>query len=297
MSKANRRAARLSLLAICVACAGNVPAQTADDTLPQRQKLIEQKMRLVELLVSSPASKRHTTSDGPAAVGTLERRRQLLDAARLASAAGDLDRAGRLLDEALLSTARISSRRTSDSGGLDDDAQRAKLKNLAEQLGSYRATLQAQARERRTAAGAQSLLTLIETVNQEVEQLAVAGRFDDANRRLSEAYRVVVAGLAELQSGQTVTHSLSFETPADEYAYEQRRLKSNEMLLRISIDEAKPEGERLALIKTLVVESHRLRDEGIEFARLGDHRSAVTAMEKASTQLLKAMQTLGMPVF
>ncbi len=299
MTKRSRWLPSMATAGLGLFCGMALPidATPADGGTAQQQTLVEQKLRLVELLVNSPATKGGEHAGNSAATAVQERRRQLLDQARLALAGGRLDEAGRMLDEALVGTAKGASRQAVEGSGLTDIAQRAKLKNLTEQLASYRGTLRSLARERQTAADAQALLTLIEAVMREAEGFAGAGRIEDANRRLTDAYRVVVADLARLQAGQTVTHSLTFDTPADEYAYEQRRLHSNEMLSKISIDEARPEGDRLALVKGLVAESRRVKDEAAELARQGDYRAAVAAMEKASNHLIRAMQALGVPVF
>lgn len=272
-------------------------AAPGDGSTPQHQKLIEQKLRLVELLVASPAAKGAEPVGGSEAVAVADRRRQLLEQARQAMAKGEVDEAGRLLDEALVRTSRPAGQPPAGGAGLNAIAQQAKLKNLTEQLASYRGTLQSLARTERPNGPAQALLTRTDVLGREAEALAASGHLETANQRLSEAYRLVVEGLARLQAGQTMTLSLAFDTPAQEYAYEQRRFQSNEMLLMMAIDEGRPTAERLRLVEALAAEGRRLRDEAIEFARAGDHRSAVGSMEQASIRLIRGLQAMGVPIF
>ncbi len=275
----------------------SVGAAPGDDSASRHQKLVEQKLRLVELLIASPAAKGSEHVGSPEAVAVLDRRRQLLDQARRAVATGEFGEAGRILDEALVRTSRPSAQPSAGGAGLNMIAQQAKLKNLSEQLASYRGTLQSLARTERPNGEAQALLARSDALGQEAAALAVSGQLESANQRLSQAYRLVVEGLASLQAGQTMTLSLKFDTPEQEYVYEERRFQSNEMLLKMAIDEGRPAAEQLRWVTGLAEEARRLRQEAIEFARAGDHRAAVGSMETASTRLIRGLQAMGVPIF
>jgi hypothetical protein len=299
MSKSDRWLPSMLVPAMCFVWATGVTAQSVagDGGAPQSQKLVEQKLRLVELLVASPAAKGGEHLGSQEALAVLDRRRQLLDQARRAMVRGEFDEAGRMLDEVLIRSSRPLAQPSAGGAGLNMIAQQTKLKNLSEQLASYRGTLQSLARAGRPNGDAQTLLTRTDALGKEAEALAAAGHLETANQRLSEAYRLVVQGLASLQAGQTMTLSLQFDTPEQEYAYEQRRFQSNEMLLRMTIDEGRPTAEQLRLVEGLAAEGRRLRDEAIESARAGDHRAAIVAMEKASTRLIRGLQAMGVPIF
>lgn len=283
MSKADKAAAAALALFI------GAGAQGADEE--QQARLVEQKLKLVEMLVNSPAAK--ASSADPAAAAALDKRRQLLDEARQAAVERRWQQAGRALDEALV---RAAQGKAATAGAeLAEGASRTSLKNLGEQLASYRASLDTLVRSGRP--GAAELLARSDALAAEAKAMAIAGRFDDANRRLGEAYRLVVEGLAKLQAGQTVTLSLKFESPADEYAYEERRFASNELLVAMMIDEGRAEGERRRLVESFGTEARQLRQQAQTLASRGDHKAAVSAMEKASAQLNRALQAMGVPVF
>jgi hypothetical protein len=271
------------------------PAASADEDAAPNRMLVEQKLRLVELLVASPAVK--GGDPGAEAARILARRQQLLAEAKQALAGGDTAGAGRLLDEAMVKTARQTGRGAGNEGSLDTVAQEARYKNLKEQVASYRGSLDVLAKDERIAREAQALQARTDAMDREAAALAARGELATANQRLGEAYRRLVEGLSRLQAGQTVVLSLKFETPDQEYAYEQRRFQSNELLLKMNMAERHPEGDLLRRVQEMAEQGSQLRDEAAELARRGDHRAAIVVQERASTQLIRAMQAMGVPVF
>lgn len=261
----------------------------------QRRRLIEQKLRLVESLINSPAAQNSAYGrDAETPAHVLDGKR-LVDRARAALVANQLDEAGSAVDEALRSAGKASARLSAQPGALSTSAQRATYTGLAEQVATYRSALDDMARQGN--GEARSLVARIEASRVEADRLAAGGRLGDANRKLGDAYRLAVEALSRLRAGQTVTMSLAFETPAEEYAYERKRFQSSEMLVAMMIDEGRAEGERRNLVDGFLREGRRLDAQAAERANLGDHRAAVTDMEKAATQMNRALQTMGVPVF
>jgi hypothetical protein len=234
-------------------------APAADNDAAPTRILLEQKLRLVELLVASPAVK--GGDPGADAARVLARRQQLLAEAKQALASGDLDGAGRLLDEAMVRTGRSGGRTDGARDTLNAVAQEARYKNLKEQVASYRGSLQTLARDEHLATEAKALLARTDAQDREAAGLAASGDLEAANRRLGDAYRRLVEGLSRLQAGQTVVLSLKFDTPEQEYAYEQRRFQSNELLLKMNLAERHPEGDLLQRVDEMTGQGRRLLDE------------------------------------
>ncbi len=261
-----------------------------------RLQLIEQKVKLLEVLVNSPLAKGQAGSGDAEAVALLQRRRLLLDQARQALGAQQPDEAAKFLDEALARTSQAGRSAAGKGAELSEVAVQASLANLGEQIATYRGTLQTMAREGSSAA-ARALLATVDGLSVEAAKLVADGRNVEANRKMTEAYRRVVEGLSRLQAGQTVTLSLKFDSPAEEYAYEERRFQSNEMMVGMMLDEGRASGDRRRLVEEFAREAKRLRSEAAALATAGNHAAAVTAMEKAVAQLNRALQTMGVPVF
>jgi len=283
---------------LCALVAGSALAQSpvgADDA--QKRRLIEQKIRLIESMVNSPAARGAADSGEPEALALVERSRDAVRAAKTALAGGRLEEASRAVDEALKSAASASRRLSSRSGGLSESAQRQHFRELREQIVAYRASVQELTDDGRLGPRARALLAHIDSQTDESAKLADAGRWGDANRKLAEAYRLTVRGIASLRAGQEIVLSLKFETPADELAYEQRRFRSSEIMVDRLMEEGRASGDRRKLVDAFVGEGRKLKEEADSLASSGSHREAVALMERANTQLNRALQVMGVPIF
>lgn len=284
----------LLLLALLpVVAQAQMPA-SADDH-EARSRLLGQKLRLVELLTRSAVAQASKAGPGVETSDLLGEGQRLLLRAREAFAASRLDEAGSALDEALRNAARISARRSSHPDAANTAALQVGFGGLREQVATYRAALEdlaVQGRKEARQAG-----TRVDALESQAKGLAESGSWQEANRKLGEAYRLSIESLSSLRAGQTVTLSLTFDTPADEYAYERKRFQSSEMLVAMMIDEGRAEGERRRMVQGFVDEGKQLGGMAAEQADRGDYRSAIDAMERAATHLNRALQTMGVPVF
>ncbi|NMM04778.1 hypothetical protein [Polaromonas sp.] len=273
-------------------------AQTApaDGPAPKRQ-LIEQKIRLLDMLVNSPAARNAASGRDPESAALIEKGRKAFDAARQAFADSRIDEASRLLDEALKSTSAASRKISPDGSLLSESAQRKSLADMAEQVASYRASVVELTRDGKVGVAARQLLSQIDTLLSESKQLADAGRLGDANKKMASAYKLTVEEITKLRAGQEVFMSLKFDTPADEYVYEQKRFGSSLTMIDMMIGEGRAEGQKRKLVDSFVTEGNRLRSLAEAEADSQHHKEAVVLMEKASGQLNKALQSMGIPVF
>ena len=287
-----------SIVLLVIGWASPCLAQTAGaDGLAQKRQLIEQKIRLLDMLVNSPAAKTAAAGRDPESTALIEKGRKSFDAARLAFADNRFDEASRLLDEALKSTSSASRKISPDGGGLSESAQRKSLADMAEQVASYRASVVELARDGKVAAAARQLLIQIDALLSESKQLADAGRLGDANKKMASAYKLTVEEITKLRAGHEVVMSLKFNTPADEYSYEQKRYGSSLTMIDMMIGEGRAEGQKRTLVDNLISEGNRLRSLAEAEASSQHHKEAVVLMEKASGQLNKALQSMGIPVF
>jgi hypothetical protein len=307
------RIALFLLLGMCPAMAW--PQGDGNVSPEQRKRLIEQKLRLVESLINSPAAQTSTEGREPEASALVGNGRMLLDQVRTAMAADRFDEASVALDEALRSATRASARLSSKPGALSSSVQQANHKNLTEQLASYRSGIEDLARQGN--GEAKALATRINLLQADARTLADAGKLGDANRKLADAYKLAVESISRLRAGQTVTLSLKFNTPVEEYDYERRRFQSSEILVNMMLAEGRaddsrrnvlpgfdnisgeelPEGGRRSLVDQLVKEARQQLGLAAAEAHGGDYKTAVTSMEKAVAKLNRALQMMGVPIF
>lgn len=275
---------------------GVLLAQTPPAGEEQKRRLIEQKLKLVDGLVNSPAANNAAYGRDAETPQLLERGRQALAQARQAYADNRLEEASKLLDEALKATS-AASRRLSATASLSESAQRKNYQDLTEQLAAYRGGLVDLTKDAKVGDEAKALLARIDGLAEESRKLAAGGQLGDANRKLAEAYKLAVEEIAKLRAGQEVVMSLKFDTPAEEYAYEQKRFNSNEILVDMMIGQGRADGERRKLVDNFVAEGRKLKGDAEARVSAGAHKEAVGLMEKAVGQLNRALQTMGVPVF
>lgn len=275
----------------------NAHAQAQDGKLPSdgRQRLIEQKLRLVESLLGSPVAQAAIDGQEVGVAELVLNGRRLLSRARANLVDGQLDAAGAAADEALRDAAKISALASNKRGTLSVSVQQTNYKNLTEQVATYRSSLEELARQGN--ADAKNSVARIKSVQDEASKLVDAGKWGDANRKLADAYKMAVEIISRLRAGQTVTLSLKFDTPAEEYEYERRRFQSGEILVDMMIGEGRAEGERRTMVDRLVGEGKQHTVKAADLVRSGEYKAAVTTMENATKQLHRALQIMGVPVF
>lgn len=258
-----------------------------------QRSLIEQKLRLVETLVSTQATKTLLSASQPSE--RLEQGTQALIKARQAIQDNRLDEAGRVLDAALRSSA--SARTAASSASLSGDALRQRYQNLVEQVATYRGAIEDISARERDAAAARELLVQIDRRSAEARRLAVADQTETASKILAETYRYAITGLSRLRAGEEVMQSLSFGSPAEEFAYEARRYESTQLLVGILIRDGKDDGERRPVVRQHLDEARRQHDAAVALARpAGQYREAIPLMERAVGHLNRALQVMGLPV-
>lgn len=270
-------------------------AGTADK--PDKHKLVEQKYRLIETLLNAP------TANAAESAALTNNSRRLLGQAREAMNNAKWDEAARLLDEALKATSAASRKMSPDGSGggsgnsLSEAALQKSLDDKAQQVATYRASLVDMTRDPKQGVAARQLLARLDVLLSEAKQFSDGGRLSEANKKMAAAYKLTVEEIARLRAGQEVVLSLTFETPADEYAYEQRRFDSNLTLVEMMVAEGRAEGQKRGLVNGFVTEGQRLRTLAHTDAEARRHKAAVELMEQASGQLNKALQSMGLPVF
>lgn len=288
----------LTIIALSIGLINPCLAQSpGTDGTEQKSKLIEQKIRLIEMLVNSPAAKSAAAGKDPESLAMIESGRKALEEAKQAYADNRLDDASKLLDTSLKSASTASRKISPGGSGLSESAQRKRLSDMSDQVATYRASVVDLTRDPKLGAEAAGLLTRVDSLSAESKQLADAGRLGDANKKLASAYKMIVEDLTKLRDGQEVIMSLKFETPADEYAYEQKRFGSNLVMIDMMIDEGRAEGQKRRLVDSFVAEGNKLKGQAEVEASSQRHKEAVGLMEKATTQLNRALQSMGIPIF
>lgn len=291
------KTAHLLLSALFVLLSGSAAADEAAPATAQpeqRAQLVKQKLLLLESLLNSSKIRQLQESGSLDARDRVANAVKLRDQARSWMVSGDIEAAAKAVDESLR-TATAASAAANSAPLLDPQLQQKQNADLEQQVRNYQSAIdealkkQGKPQDARQAA----LRGLLENAAAD----SAAERYGAANRKLTEAYRLAVTMLSELRAGETVVLDLKFATPADEYAYEQKRNHSHEMLTEMMVQEGKADGGNRAKFDQLVEAARQLRLNAESMAKAGDYKGAIRQLEDATGQLIKALQLTGMPVF
>lgn len=270
---------------------------STQDSGNQKRKLIEQKIRLIDMLINSPAAKNASEGRDQESVKLIEAGQMKFESAKRAYSEDRLDEASKLLDDALKSASTASKKLAPSGDGFSESAQRKTFADMADQIATYRASVVDLARNPKVGAEAAQLLLKIDALTTESRQLADSGRLSDANKKLATAYKLTIEEITRLRAGQEVILALKFDTPADEYAYELKRFASTITMIDMMIAEGRADGQKRLLVDGLVTEGNKLKSSADTAAVARQHKEAVDLMEKAVKQLNRALQSMGIPVF
>jgi hypothetical protein len=279
-------------LLIALACPPLL-AQTASDADSQR-RLAEQKLKLVDMLVNSPKARAAGEGGDAETAALIGRGKQLLQQARDALSAQRYPEASQALDGALQNVSKANNR---NAGELSESVQKQRLQEMSEQVASYRAALLELSKAKGAASTAQATLRQVDALAEEARKAAAAGLLGEANKKMAQACKLEVEEVSRLRAGQEVLMSLKFDTPADEYVYEQKRYESNQILVGMMIGEGRADGEKRRMVDGFLNEAVKLKDDAAGLARASRHAEAVAAMEKAGVQINRALQAMGVAVF
>ncbi len=250
--------------------AGTPPAGAADTMLAQKQALAER------LLASRGGAAAMPEADA------------LIDGARAASAAGDLGAAERLLDRAMRLVAAVRP-----PPEASPDAERRRYNELLERIAQYRGSFDVDMRsgDATTPLDQGRLDALMAAAS----AAARAGRYPEAADRLAEAAAAIEAVITANRDGQSVVSALVFATPADEFQYEVNRHRSYVLLVQQAIAEGRADGvaRRVAALEE---DGARTRSGAEKAAASGDFAAAIRGMEAATRHLVRALQTMGLPI-
>lgn len=267
------------------------PAEAQESAGTVSPDLAAQKVQMLETLFASERLKAARTSNPQAVDPLVADAQSNLDAARTALDQGHAHQAIRLLDEGM----RLISRAVA-SGGTQRiwDQQDASIAFVARrrQAESYLAVLEADssvsAQEQQRVAQIRSRLTT-------ADKLFTGGDVTAANEALEDAYRQTVHLVSEIRQGLTMMVEHKFDTPADEFAYEDERNENYELLVEIAVAErGENEPTFAALAARVMSESRQFRDLAEGQAQRGEYAEAIDSMEQATERLLVVLRAAGL---
>lgn len=240
------------------------------------------------LLEKSSAAKQIEASGDPTALAQRAKALELWGQAKLAVESGELAVAQKLLVEApklMFAAARLAAPEQ-----ILGEKLRSDYNNRRD---SVKALLQAQRRisdEKGNVSGAEDVSRNIDAMLSEADQLASAGKFEQARVTVDKAYLVAKAAVGQMRSGDTLVRSLTFANKEEEYKYELDRNDSLAMLYKVLIEQA---GRSNSVVEGFVKNGIGLREQAEKKAAQGDHAAGIQLLEESTSQLVRAIRGAG----
>lgn len=287
----------LALLITSLAAWADAPDNaTALADASRTMQLAEQKSRLIDTLINTPAIKAARESENPEAVAWINISRTLLAQARESMRLQQADEAIDRLDEALRSLSKASST-LANSPSASIVAKKKQFDDLTTQLASYRRTLEDMIATPQTSQAARRLMTRLDLLSDQGHKLFEKKHFEEANKLMQEAYKLAVSEISRLRDGQEVVLTLTFNSPREEFDYEQKRYHSNQILVTMLTREGRAQAETRDLVDGFVQSASQMKNEATAKAGANKYADAIKDMETANQHLNRALQIMGVPVF
>lgn len=273
---------RAAALLMAAAAAG--PAWAQDDS--QRAQ-VEQRVQLTARLIGdSPTAQRILGSGDQQAIGHFDEGRLHQSLAEERLARGDLAGARKAVEEALKHIG-MARRMVPDAR-----ARQTAARQRYEQLQPSVSRLLDAWRNRAGTASDPAMM-------QADDQMAAArtaqqeGRYEEANQRLADAERQMLAGIKRVLNAGTLDYTERASTPAEELKIELARHQGLADLVPIALADLKPPADAVALIERYQEASRGLRAQATQSAQRGDTTEALAHIRSALLYLERALAAAG----
>jgi len=262
---------------------------------PVTEAQVKQKIEYANMLMnSSKGAQRVAASSNAQAKEMLANARTRLESARSVLGAGNVAKAQDEVDESIRLVTGAARLVPSDApeSGLDPKFRYTELLDSTKTFeSSYKQHSERLADKKKPAAALDE--KKFQDLMSQAKGHGDAGRYEDANKLLANAQRMVTRALGALLDHETVVYDKNFATPAAEYDYEVSRYKSYEELIPLALEQKKPPAMTVDKMAELEQKSKGLVAEAAQLAGKGDHAAAISALQEATSYLQRALMIAG----
>lgn len=137
------------------------------------------------------------------------------------------------------------------------------------------------------------VITWIRQRIDKAQGLALVGYYDEANKLLNEVLDRMIDEMSQTLEAKTITYDLDFQTPEDEYRYEDLRNKDYLRLVPIAIAQRHPSEAVRKLVDRLVQQAKELRKQAEQEYEGAHTKQAIETMQKSTEKLQKTLKMMG----
>lgn len=243
------------------------------------------------LLTESSAARKVDDSANSEAIRLKDEARSHFDRARELADAGDADAAEAELGQAI----RLLSAAAKSANG-EMKVSRKQSDDYQSRRESVMALAEAHDRIAKEKSEGGMNTALQENVAAELaiaDGLLEQGQGDEARAKLDATYESVKVSLEGLRGGDTLVRELSFETKAEEYAYEVDRNDTHMMLIEVLLAEKMESSPMRGSAEKFIGNARELRAQAENAADKEHYEEAISLLEQSTKELIRAIRSAG----
>lgn len=127
----------------------------------------------------------------------------------------------------------------------------------------------------------------------QADQYVSSEKYKEGIALLGKAMPGIDNEINKMRSGDTLTRSLSFATPKEEYQYELERNETHLMLVNVYLAENPVDGETRSKIDQHLDGAMSFRKKAEDMASTGKYQDAVREMEGSTVNIIRAIRAMG----
>ncbi len=191
--------------------------------------------------------------------------------------------------------ARISEQYRNRRGRSDEQGRQLRVRYEARkaELASFKEGYEALLTDRQEAVGDVLDRATYDKRLARAEELVVSGSLEAAYAMLDSAYRQLLHAIKRVRDRQTVEYRLNFASAKEEYEYEQRRYRSQQMLLDMTVRERPPDGPMADRIRDGMAKAASEHHQADVLAGQGRFAEALAQEESATEDLAALLRLMG----
>lgn len=271
---------RATILILC--CLGSATPLWAEES--KTHKVLEQKLQLLEQMINGGkgAQQLHSSAN-PEVQALLQQAEELMQMATGSLKRNEYDDAGTEINDAIraLTSARAKAKGERGSTLSERQHYRELLTNIASMEQAIQANPAITINQPR-----------IDQLRHRAADLIKKDQYGEAIKQLDEAYQMTVTALALGHHNKTVVYALNFASAKEEYEYERNRYRGNQELVTLMLDQ-RPSSPTKRMIEGYVSKAQHTFGEAHAASDSGAHTEALKIIERANSELSRAMKMLG----
>ena len=260
----------------------------ADDAQAQWDKKFH---ALGELIDRSSVSRQILSSNNEASLQKYKLAQSLRDQAVAAYREGKYDESDLLVGKskkALFEAAKLSSSRENKN-----DKEKKSYDTMKRSMNALLAAMERIGTEKGKKSQIEQLVEKIRNMLKQSDQYMASGKYKEGIALLGTAMHNIDNEINKMRSGDTLTRSLSFATPQEEYQYELERNDTHLMLINMYLAEKATDGETRSKIDQHLEGAKAFRKVAEDMAQAGKYQDAVREMESSTVNIIRAIRATG----